>query len=132
MLLVVGCGELNANSSLSLGNNGVIKSDHVDSFSEEVPGHVLGELGIVFELAEHDRADRVIAGRDFKPGLAHIGAEIFLIPFQLVSKLGCLGEKIKDGDRGGDDYRRNGVAEKIGPRALPVKIIGISFFCWAS
>ncbi len=60
--LCVGCGDLDADARLSLGDYGEEKARHIYALCEEVVGELIGETTVI----EHNRRDRMAAGLDIQ------------------------------------------------------------------
>ena len=95
----------------ALGNNRIAEGAHVDASRQDGIRHAGRKHGV----ADHHGGDRVIGFRDLESLLGHVGAEVGGVLAQPVEELTGAAEEVEGGQGGGDDRRRQGIAEQVRP-----------------
>ena len=97
-------GDLRADARLAHRNDGVAEARHVNALFE----HAVCELLCDLRVVEHDRNDRMLAGKQIEAELFHFLAEIVRVRVDAVTELRGRFEKVDRLHRRGADRGREG------------------------
>ena len=114
----MGGRNLGPDSGLTLRNHREEEADGVNSFFIKSLGEFLSQPGI----EEHNRNDRSVAFFKDEPGFRQAFSPVLGVLFQLVAALGGSGKNFQHLQDSANDYRSNGVGEKIRSGFLPAHL----------
>lgn len=118
IFLGMGGRDLGANARLALGDHGEGETDHIDSAFQ----HGLGELLRQGGIAQHDRDDRMPAGKNVESQTFHSLAKEAGVFLESIPQLSGIGKHVEGLDGPGDDGRGESVGKQVGARTLPEEI----------
>lgn len=110
MLLGVGGRDLDTDTSLTLGDDGIAEANDVDTLLEHHISELAGKSGVT----EHDGGNRmIVVTSKSEAGGGHSITEVVGVLADSLRKLRGVHEHIEGGDTGTDESGRKGVGEEV-------------------